>query len=306
MNDDLEQRLRDAFRTASLPSAPESLHVALDRVTESPAARRGAGRWEVLRVLAVAAAIVVLGVGAIVAGQSGPPPDPVSPPTDAASPSPSAWTNLTRFEYRVLADRPVTDADLDAVVESLQRRLSEAGVNGVGVGSRSPGRIVVDAPDSALDPERLSRLVGGRGEFVVVALGDAALSSGQSIDPTAYPAVFDSSDISAADATAEEGSGASLELRLGPVGAEALRSATEGAVGQSLGVVLDGILFAVPMIHAPIRDGVITIAFGSQDGVTSEDVADLVGILRAGPLPFALEPVPPGPGEPSSWPPARP
>src|SRR5580765_5102041 len=101
MSDDLEPRLRNAFREAPLPSAPASLADALERVPSARVARRGRSGLSVWAPLAVAAVLVVAGAAVIAGGQRGITPSP----TTAATLQPSAVAStpaggLLRIEYQ--------------------------------------------------------------------------------------------------------------------------------------------------------------------------------------------------------------
>src|SRR5258705_11929159 len=86
MSDDLEPRLRNAFRSSPLPGAPASLVDALERVPNAPVAPRGRSGRSIWAPLAVAAVLVVAGSAVIAGGQHG-----IAPaPTTEASHQPSA------------------------------------------------------------------------------------------------------------------------------------------------------------------------------------------------------------------------
>lgn len=140
MSDDLERQIRERFRTAPLPAAPEHLRAALLDVTSGAAAPRRRGRmtsW--LLPAAVAAAIVLAVTGVLGPGLQTAPAGP--PATGSASPSaasPSAASPITL---------PAPPADVQ-VLTATQLRTAIAAQR---AGGRAPQDVVVDV---AIDASR--------------------------------------------------------------------------------------------------------------------------------------------------------
>jgi len=303
MNDDLEPRLRNAFRQAPLPSAPTSLVDALERVPNARVARRGRSGRSVWAPLAVAAVLVVAGAAVIAGGQRG-----IAPaPTTAASLQPSAVASTQadgrrRIEYQA---KPIggvkpTATDLDAIVAIVEHRLASAGVVASTVRAEGVDRIIVELP-TAIDTDAARTLIGQTGRLDFVPLGTTQMEVGDVVDPTKFPALFSSAEIeSAAIGNSGQTNQRVVGFVLKPNGAKLFEDYTAANIGRYFAIVLDGKVISAPVINSAIPGGHVEITLGGVGGYTLEEAQNLVTILQFGARPFPIaeistEIVPPSP-----------
>jgi SecD/SecF fusion protein len=290
MNDDLDQRLSEAFRHAPLPAAPASLVSALERVPDAPVARRGRRGRSVWAPLAVAAVLVVAGAVIVGGGQRA-----IAPaPTAAASPEPSTAASapvegLLRIEYQVRPVRLVkpTAADVDVIVSIVEHRLTSLGLAGSTVRAVAADRFVVELPN-AIDTQAARDLIGQTGHLDFVPLGTTPMQVGDVVDPARFPALFAGREVQSA-AIGNSGSGQRVvSFVLKSEGAKLFGDYTAAHVGTYFAIVLDSKVISAPVINDAIPGGQVDISQGSVGGWDLAEARNFVAILQSGELPFPI------------------
>ena len=289
MNDELEPRLRDAFRNASLPAAPASLVEALERVPDAPVVRRRSGR-SVWAPLAVAALLVVAGAVAIGGGQRGVVPGP----TAAVSVQPSAPAStpvegLLRVEYQIQpggAAKP-NAADVAAMVAIVRQRLDSFGVEGASVRAQAEDRLIVEL-QAASNTDAVRYLIGQTGRVDFVPLGMTSKDVGDRIDPGEFPALFGGDQIESAAVAAGQAGERVVSFVLKPDGARLFGDYTATHIGQYFAIVIDSRVVSAPVINSAIPGGEVEISSGGPDGMPLDEARGLVAVLESGSLPYPL------------------
>ena len=248
--------------------------------------------WTGFASLALVAAIVVVAVGAGLAGRTfgGP----------GAAPSSAGSVSIT-YSLVLPSGAQVKKADLDATKVVLENRLASVGISSAQVKLTTDGQSWLNSvwvyAEGMADPAPIRRLAQtGRVEFVLLppetygtptAPGTKPVpSAGDAIDP-ALPAQFTSADIDPSQSAAETDQstgmwGVSLSFKDASVASFAAWSGQH--VGDYFAVVLDGKAVTVPYFKAPITDGKATISgFPSADSAS-----EFAAIIRSGPLPYPL------------------
>jgi hypothetical protein len=291
MSDDLEPRLRNAFRQAPLPSAPANLVDALERVPNAPVAPRGRSGRSVWAPLAVAAVLVVAGAAVIAGGQRG-----IAPiPTTAATLQPSAVASaqaggLLRIDYQVRPNGDVnpTAADLVAIIAIVEHRLASNHIVGSTVHAEGVDRVVVELP-TAIDTDAVRNLIGQTGHLDFVPLGTTQMEAGDVIDPTKFPALFSASEVEgAAIGTSSQSGQRVVTFVLKPGGARLFEDYTAAHIGKYFAIVLDGTVISAPVINSAIPGGHVEISSGGIGGYPLKEAQNLVAILQYGSLPFPI------------------
>ena len=297
MNDELEVRLRDAFRTGSLPAAPARLHDHLDEVTSAPVVgsgardRGGRRRGRPWGALAVAAVLLISGAVAFSIGSRGPSPLPnVAPSTLPSGPAPSASTRLI-YAPQWTAAVPRSAAVLADLVSITQQRVDATGVVDGHVTSDDPGRIVVEVP-TGIDPDPIRRLVGPTGLFAFVPAADN-VERGTHLDPAAFPPLLDSTEIGGAKVVDDQNGEPTLQIILSGTGGEKFGAYSAAHIGSPFAITMDEIVLAAPVINQAIPDGLVQISFAPGDADSTE-LARLAALIKFGPLPVAIVEVTPG------------
>ena len=293
MNDELEPRLRDAFRNASLPAAPASLVEALERVTDAPVVRRRSGR-SVWAPLAVAAVLVVAGAVAIGGGQRGVVPEPTTGPTTAPSPQPTpvpsaAADGLLRVEYQIQpggAAKPDA-ADVAAMVAIVRRRLASFGVEGASVRAQAEDRLIIEL-QAASDTDAVRYLIGQTGRVDFVPLGMTSKDVGDLIDPNEFPALFRGDQIESAAVAAGQAGERVVSFVLKPDGARLFGDYTASHIGQYFAIVIDSRVVSAPVINSAIPGGEVEISSSGEGGMPLDEARTLVAVSESGSLPYRL------------------
>jgi hypothetical protein len=274
MNDDLEPRLRNAFRTGSLPSAPASLVQALERVPDAPvtARRRRSGR-SISGPLAVAAVLALAGAAVIGGGQRG-----ISPaPTAEATSEPSAAPTAVPVGFLRVT--------LEAVI--IRKRLTAAGFDSAAVRVDVDDRLVVELPAST-DTDAARKLIGQTGRVDFVPLGVDPKEVGDTIDPAEFPALFSSDQVESAAVADDPTAGRMIEFVLNPDGAALFGDYTAANIGKYFAIVLDGKVLTAPVINSAIPGGHVQIETGGIGGYTIEEANELVAVINVGALRYPL------------------
>lgn len=283
MTDDLELRLRTAFRDARLPATPEGLRDALLDVVGTPVAATGgrSGRLGAIRYLAVAAILVV---GALATWSL----------TGGGRPEPAAIQS-TRYTY---AAAPVDGRRPDAVtIEAtatvLRARLAAQQIEGSTVTTTEAGELVIEIPGEVTVDADLSRMIDqfvtAVGEVAFVPLGNVPVLGGETVDLDRFPPLFVSDGVAAATEAVDQNGIAVLDIRLTQGAAVEFGAWTEAHVGEYFAIVVDGVAVSVPMINEAIPGGEIQVSAGGSLGFAPGDLERLVVLLDDGPLPVPLE-----------------
>lgn len=298
MNDDLESRLRNAFREARLPAAPASLVDALERVPNAPvtAGRRtgGRGTWA---PLAVAAVLVVTAAAVIVGGQRGIGPGPTAavslPPSPPASsqPSSAASARLTGTIRIVYQAKPVHGVqpiagDIEVIIDIVAHRLVSVGIIGATLKGEGDDRMIVELP-AAIDTDAARSLIGQTGRLDFVPLGMISKDVGDPIDPAKFPALFSGDQVeSAAVTTGQQGRTVTFVLK--PPAAGLFASYTASHISEYFAIVLDSKVVSAPVINSKIPDGQVEISKGGVGGYPLDEARNLVGLMQFRALPYPI------------------
>jgi hypothetical protein len=305
--DELDVRLRTAFRGGDLPAAPATLRDALERVPDAAVTghsrtgreRSGGSTWG---LLGLAAVLAIGGAVAVAVGQRGPSVMPAvvsSEAPSATAPSASTPAVATRLTYEVVWSdlTPENEDELAAIETRLGSRLEATGLVGYTVG-RVDGRLTVDLP-AGVDPDPIRRLLGQSGEAAFVPLGDTLAREGDVLDLTRLDPLFESDGVSGAAVGADQTGKRVVTIQLSPAAAEAFRAWTADHIGSYFAITIDGVVVAVPVINSEIPGGSVEIGKGDIDGWDAVAAAELVAVLEYGPLPVpirevAVDPLPSG------------
>ena len=202
-----------------------------------------------------------------------PTPQPTPPPTHTMS---------AVVQVPVGADK----AHVDTAEAVFARRLKTLGITNftVAVGPTMQFSLVV--PDS-VDSRAVEAVLHAPGVLAWVPwpneLSDAM--PGDRVPPGATPLFDSTTQIAFAGPSTVDGSGQpAIEIRLAPQASKALAAYTSKHVGDTLPVVLDGVVLTAPTIQSPITDGHLLLG-GPQDDADTTPLAALAAILDSGPLP---------------------
>jgi hypothetical protein len=309
--DELDLRLRDAFRAGDLPAAPASLRDALERVPDASViagrgVRRERQRGTQWSLLGVAAVLAIGSVVAVAVGQRGPsiaPAPLASDPPSAALSSPSATAAAVRITYEVAWDdlSPANEEDLAAIETILGRRLEATGVVGSSVG-RLDGQLIVDLP-IGVDPDPIRRMLGQTGEAAFVPAGAEPVSVREVLEVARLDPLFESDGIAGASVGSDQAGNRALIIQLGPAAAELFGAWTADHVGSYVAITIDGVVIAAPMINSEIPGGSVEILQGGSDGWDAAATAEFAAILDIGPLPVPIRELSNGPAPSAGLPP---
>jgi preprotein translocase subunit SecD len=293
MSDDIEARLHEAFRRASLPAAPSSLVDALERVPDAPVTRRRSRRSRSLWApLAVAAVLGVASAIALSGGQRGVIPSLTSAPTTSATP-PSEPPAQARSPLRIVFQAQPVDnvqpksGDMEVIAGLVQRRLYSVGIRDAVVSS-GEDRLVVELP-AVNDPDRFRELVRQTGRIDFVPLGTDQKGLGDIIDPTRYPPLFSGDEIATAAVETDPNTGPIVTLVLKYAAVQPFDDYTSSHIGEYFAIVVDGRVMAAPQINSGIPGGHVQITVGGS--FSPERAEDLVATIGSGTLPFPLREV---------------
>lgn len=250
--------------------------------------------------------IVVVFVAALVAS--------VMPNPKAASVAgcPSFCPNLgldlvggLRGEYRLIAtdNQPITPDILAQTRTIIENRVNATGVTEPNVQTAGADRITIELPGAA-DRAEIEQLVGttGRLDFVPIPRQWAqSVAPGGPLPPGMDPtpdtpftnediakiAIFGGDQIAAARPGTDPVGKPAVDLELKARGADLFDEYAAANQGELFAIVLDGEVKSAATINAPQFNGRAQIS-GS---FTTDEVNDLVTVLRFGSLPLEIEPV---------------
>ncbi len=236
--------------------------------------------------------IVVVFVAALVASVL---PNPKATATGCPSFCPNLGLDLVgglRGEYRLLAtdNQPITPDILAQTRTIIENRVNATGVAEPNVQTAGSDRITVELPGAA-DADEVRRLVGttGRLDFIPVpAAFSNAIAEGQPL-PQGMPAdpIFSGDQIAAARPGTDPMGRPAVDIELKARGADLFDEFAAAHYGERFAIVLDGIVMSAPSINATQFNGRAQIS-GS---FTTDDMNELVTVLRFGSLPLEIEEV---------------
>ena len=281
--DELEVRLTAAFRQGGLPAAPVTLVDALERVPDaSPTERRGRGRSSIA-ALGVAAVIGVAGLLAIVGGGRGP---SVPAPSDRPSVAPGVAVSVA---IRWTSAVPPSDAVRAELIRIVASRLEDTDAAGSPVRADGPDHLVIDLP-AGVDPLSVTGRLCLDGHVGFVPLETQTAQFGDQLDPARFPALFDGTGVVPASMSFETRDALNrptLTFQLTNEATQVFAAYTESHVGEEFALTIDGRVIAAPRIMAPIPNGNVQIALGTEtDNVGA--LRDAAAVIRSGPLPVDL------------------
>jgi len=192
---------------------------------------------------------------------------------------PVAGADPYKLVYEWSAGTAPTAANADAVSHLLQARCEAAGVTGAKITTEMIlRRFVVDIPDASeiADIDAFAQMLGKTGRLTFQDESGNILLDGSDI-ADAYKTVTNRNGINCIE----------IALIFTADGAVKFGQITQDLIGEQLAIYLDDELLVAPTVNAPIYDGnaVITGNF------TDEQATNLVALMKAGALPFALTPV---------------
>jgi hypothetical protein len=292
---DVESRLRDRFRSGSLPAAPSGLVDALERVPDASVAlravsgrhRRRTGRRTTFGVLGVAAILLVGGALAL-SGGGGTPTFPAPPSTPLAGP---------RIAYRVAwtAAVPATAGHRALEVDAVQRRIEATGAVGVTVRSEGADIVVVDF-SAGFDVNPVRSLIGAQGVIAFIPLGDTQMTQGDRIDSSKFPPLFGGDGIVDASVGSNQTGQRTIDFKLGPTASTLFGDYTAAHIGSFFAIAMDDVVISAPRIMSAIPGGDVEISqAGTIGGWDAAAASRFVAIVRA-PLPAPLVEVQVEPG----------
>ena len=266
----LRTRLHIRFDGAEPPASlhPVLADVAAPRLRALP--RSASFAW-----LAVAALIVAIAAGLGLRGGSG----PGAAPTDQPSPTPTVYPQS--FIVLQPSGAVPSKATTTLAIDTLILRLRAIGVTNFTSGG---GYAITFVLPSSADTALVRSILAANGvlSFVPLPLADYTSVSavvGQPL-PVAEPELFGRDQIAAAGVATSNGVPTSVHVDLNPPGADALATYSSAHIGETLAVLVDGTVAALPVIVAPITGGHLEIS--ASDGPTPWFLA---AIVTSGTLP---------------------
>src|SRR5262245_41708215 len=250
--------------------------------------------------------IVVVFVAALVASAM---PNPKATAAGCPSVCPNLGLDLVgglRAEYRLIAtdSQPITPDILSQTRTIIENRVNATGVAEPNVQTQGGDRITIELPGAA-DRAEIEQLVGSTGRLYFVPIPSqwaSAVSVGSTLpagmDPTPDTpftsedidsiALFGGDQISAARPGTQPNTGRpAVDLELKGEGADIFDQYAADNQGQLFAIVLDGVVESAATINAPQFNGRAQIS-GS---FTTDEVNNLVTVLKFGSLPLEIEPV---------------
>jgi preprotein translocase subunit SecD len=198
-----------------------------------------------------------------------------------------------RVEYRVDCrdGKCPSLSDVNVVKGIIERRVNSTGVSEPEVVTAGTDRIVVEVPGVS-DTAAIRKLVGQTGAlyFVPIPPGAAQVQTGEVLDLTKYTPLFGGEQVSGANPGTDRNNGRAVNFTLKSDGAAAFASYTAGHIGDQFAIVLDGTVISAPVIQGAITGGTVQITNESQiGGLPTDEVSNIVNVLRFGSLPFPVE-----------------
>lgn len=246
-------------------------------------------------------ASVVLLASALMAGcDAGGPASPAAPtPTPTSAPEPGVALILRMVPFD--GKQAVTPEVQEHARRVMEARAGEMGVTNVAVRSEEPDLLIVElrGKDSSEETRRaLSRngfleIVDGgdqplpEGTIVVTSEGGPTFEEGEPQSLREYQVIVTSRDI-APDKVAHELDQVTgqplVTLDLNEEGERKFADYTTANIGKYAPILLDKRVISSPQIQSPISTGGLTIS-----GLGDAEARQLVGILKAGPMPTRLD-----------------
>jgi len=210
-----------------------------------------------------------------------------------------------RADYRLIAtdDQPITPDILAQTRTIIENRVNATGVAEPNIQTAGADRITIELP-GATDRAEIEQLVGttGRLYFIPIpAQWASAVGVGGTLPPGMDPtpdtgfdnndlsrlAIFGGDQIAAASPGTDELGRPAVNLELKAEGADLFDDYARANQGGLFAIVLDGVVQSAATINAPQFNGRAQIS-GS---FTTDEVNDLVTVLKFGSLPLEIEAV---------------
>ncbi len=186
--------------------------------------------------------------------------------------------------YEITNEDP-TDAEIDATIDKLQRRVDEYSSEGE-VYQQGDNRIVVEIPvdTEKNDAHDILDQLGKPGQLLFIDEENYQLfASGQ-----AFYALLDGSDVKKADPGTDDSSTGKeyvVGLTFTDAGAEKFEKATAANIGKRIYIIYDGAVASAPVVNSTISGGMAQI-----DGMEDLDEAkELASTINIGALPLELK-----------------
>ena len=175
-----------------------------------------------------------------------------------------------------------TDQDVQAVAISIGARLSQTGLADYRVRTPGSGMITVEAaPASAIETARAMATTPGR--LSLVPLGQATAKPKDALDVGTHPPLLGERDVTHSTIGKDPAGGPAVTLQLTQPAAQAFFTWTSTHVGETLAVVMDGVIVAASAVTGPIDGGLVTVG-----GFDAAGAGAFAALVNGGPLAFPV------------------
>lgn len=188
--------------------------------------------------------------------------------------------------------QPLTEEMMDRAETILTERVNALGVSEASVQRSGADALLVQIPGIKDSREALKAL-GSTGQLEFIDARSItttlALDYGVLLPEGSYPAtaaIVTGANVKTAGVTVDQSNRPAVSLDFDTPGAEAWSKYTSANVGQTIVIVLDGVVQSVATIREPITDGKTMIS----GTFTAEEAKRLAAVLQAGALPVKLVP----------------
>lgn len=199
-----------------------------------------------------------------------------------------------RIVFGAAEDISPSDKDLNTIERIINKRLDNKNIYDRNVvQEKSTGRIIVEIPwqagETEFDPSKAVDELGKTAllSFRAVEFNEEAGSMGVSEE-----ILVNGKDVTDAYTQLDQETGKTVvSLEFNSEGTKDFAQATEILLNKPLGIFLDDDLISAPMVNQKIPNGRAIISIGGTDSKEiAEEARDLAEIIRAGALPFKIEP----------------
>ena len=201
------------------------------------------------------------------------------------------------LEARPTPQTPVTDGEMEAVLQVIRKRVDRLGVAEPSVFRQGPDRIAVELPGIE-NPQRAIEFITKRALLEFVDTGTQSLpreAEWQGNDAVILPdrkttlalhktVIFTGADLSDARAQYDQFGRPNVAFTFNRSAAKTLEDYTSKNIGKYLTIVLDNRVISSPVINSPIPGGHGVI----EGGFTPDSARDFTLLLRGGSLPLPV------------------